>query len=114
MSHRFFREDERLTKEEFTSRLTYPNPFSPSGLEIHLADDGLVTLQILNEEGRELATLLENKFLPRGSHQIEFYNARGEIRWENGNARNQKVYFYRLSVTINGQQQTDTKKIVLE
>ncbi len=103
-----------MSDREATSRLVYPNPFNPSGLAVDLPADGLVTLQIFDESGKELAIRLENQFFPEGSHHIEFYNARGEVRWDAGRPQGKRVYFYRLTVDAGGHRQTDTKKIVLE
>ncbi len=98
---------------EVSSRLKYPNPFNPSGLEFELPGEARVTLQIYDEEGRELTVLLEDALLAAGKHTIEFYDARGDVRWDGKSSEGHRTYFYRLSIEIGGKRHIDTKRIVL-
>ena len=89
---------------EISSRLSYPDPFKPSGVEFELPQPAEVTLAIFDNSGREVATLLHDEVLNPGVHMIDF----------SGVKLNGDSYFYRLSVRIDGQNFVDTKKIMLE
>ncbi len=104
---------ENSAMKEFSSRLTYPNPFNPSGLEFDLPAIARVTLQIFDMEGKEIAALLQDQELQAGKHTVEFYDARGEVRWGTNHADGRHMFFYRLSVEIGGERHTHTKRIVL-
>jgi hypothetical protein len=106
------RNNELSAPPELFSRLTYPNPFNPSGIDFDLPHDAQVTLQIFDHAGTEVATLVENHFFPRGTHHIDFFNATGEAKWTPPASVPQEIYFYRLSVEMNGARLTDTKKIM--
>jgi hypothetical protein len=106
------RNNQTSAHPEIFSRLTYPNPFNPSGLDFDLPDDARVTLQIFDHAGMEITTLVDSHFFPRGTHHIDFYTASGEVRWKPVVSTEQGVFFYRLSVEINGARHTDTKKIM--
>jgi hypothetical protein len=88
--------------KEFTSRLSYPNPFEPSGIEFELPDEACVTLKIYDDGGKEIATLLDNQKLEEGAHRVDLH----QLDPQSG------VYFYRLSVDRNGKVFVDTKRIV--
>lgn len=89
--------------KEFTSRLSYPNPFGPTGVEFDLPEDGYVTLTVFDGEGNELATLINNEWRTAGTHVVDF-TQRGY---------NHGAYFYRLRVTIGAKDFIDTKRIVV-
>ncbi len=88
---------------EFSSRLSYPDPFKPSGVEFELPTSAEVTLTIFDHSGREVATLLQEALLNPGTHTIDFSDVKltGD------------VYFYRLSVQMDGNNFVDTKQIKL-
>ena len=88
---------------EFSSRLSYPDPFKPSGVEFELPASAEVTLTIFDHSGREVATLLQEVLLNPGTHTIDFSDVKltGDI------------YFYRLSVLMEGRNFVDTKQIML-
>jgi hypothetical protein len=55
---------------EFTSRLKFPNPLSPSAIEFTATEACTITLKLFDEGGKELETLLEEREYARGIHQI--------------------------------------------
>ena len=84
----------------------YPNPFNPSTI-IHyeIPNDGLVTLKIYDELGREVKTLV-NQYQIKGRYDINF---------DAGNLAS-GIYFYRLNVInpLNQSQNfTAVKKMLL-
>ncbi|HUN65064.1 MAG TPA: hypothetical protein VMW43_03115 [Bacteroidota bacterium] len=100
------------TQPGLSSRLTYPNPFNPSGIDFDLPGDARVTLQIFDHAGLEIATLRKDHPYPGGTHHVEFNPVGGEPRWVPPGGHEQKVYFYRLSAEIGEARYTDTKKIM--
>ena len=74
--------------EEFTSRLKYPNPLQPSGIEFELQESANVTLTILDESGNEIKELLRNRSYPAGRHEVYVDPA----LYRNG------MYFYRFEI----------------
>lgn len=63
-----------LTSNDFTYNLdqNYPNPFNPTTtINYSIADDGIVTLEIMNILGERIKTLV-NEFKTRGNHNISF------------------------------------------
>lgn len=51
----------------------YPNPFNPlTTLYVDLVDDAVVTLQVFNVLGQEVAALAREEVLPYGPNEIEF------------------------------------------
>jgi len=91
------------TTSKLISRISYPDPFKPSGVEFELSSPAEVTLTIFDHSGHEVATLLQNQTLNSGTHTIDFSNIK----------LTESFYFYRLSVMIGGETFVDTKKIVL-
>ena len=89
---------------KLTSRISYPDPFKPSGVEFELPSPAEVTLTIFDQSGREVATLLQKVALDPGTHTIEF----SDVEFTNN------MYFYRLLVKMDGQEYVDTKTIVLD
>jgi photosystem II stability/assembly factor-like uncharacterized protein len=91
-------------EEQFPDKVilkqNYPNPFNPqTTINFLLHAAGKVTLKVYDVSGREVATLIDNKFLQAGSHTIYF----------DGSTLMSGIYFYRL--TVNGN--TVTKKLIL-
>lgn len=77
----------------------YPNPFNPSTtISWQLKNDGLVTIKIYDQLGKEVATLV-NEEKAAGSYEIEF----------NASELASGVYYYR----INAGTFVDTKKMIL-
>lgn len=75
------------TVREFSSRVFYPNPFIPAGIEFELPEDAQVSLVIFDDSGNEVKTLMEKQRFAAGSHQlsVDLPDAGGG------------KYFYRLS-----------------
>lgn len=71
------RESSRLpVPREFELLQNYPNPFNPvTRIRFRLARPQFVTLKVFDVNGRELATLLDER-RPAGSHEIIFDAAR--------------------------------------
>lgn len=90
-------------EKEFVSRLTYPDPFSPSGIEFNLPAEARITLKLLNESGDELATLVDQQTYNAGMHRIDL----GQHGYTKG------IFFYRLAIDRDGKTLIDTKRIVL-
>ena len=90
-------------KSEFTSRLTYPDPLKPSGIEFDLPEDSRVTLVLFDPQGHELAKVIEDQLLTAGTHSIDFV----------AHGFSQGAYLCRLSVAFGGKQFIDTKRIVV-
>lgn len=85
---------EETVKTAFGSRLRYPNPFQPAGIEFILPSDALVSLVIFDDSGREVKTLINNEQYKAGAHQLSF---------DAGDFGTGK-YFYRLSAEIRGEE----------
>ena len=86
--------------ENFILNQNYPNPFNPSTtIEFSIKEDADVTFQIYNSLGEEVATIINNERLTRGSHRIQ---------WNAGTLAN-GVYVYRLT----SKNFTDSKKMIL-
>jgi len=94
---------------QLTSRLTYPNPFSPSGIAFDLPEKARVTLKIFDEAGKEARTLIENQSLDPGTHHVDL----GPESWIHSDGEEKEMYFYRLSAEYGGKSYVDTKKIIL-
>ncbi len=81
----------------------YPNPFNPStNIGFRIAGFGLVTLKILDINGREVITLI-NEELKAGEYKIDW----------NASAYSSGIYFYRLTVTNGKEVFEETKKMIL-
>ena len=85
----------------------YPNPFNPGTyIKYALPQEGYVTIRIYDLRGREVTTLIKNKFYEAGIFS-SYFNA-GDFNLASG------VYFYRLDV-IKGDNTSysQIKKMVL-
>ncbi|NQT98001.1 MAG: S8 family serine peptidase [Candidatus Marinimicrobia bacterium] len=77
----------------------YPNPFNPAtNLTIHLDQDGVITLEIINLRG-QLVTALRHEWLTAGEYTIQW----------NGSNYSSGIYFARLKQG----DQTETRKLIL-
>ncbi len=72
---------------EFSSRVFYPNPFIPAGIEFELPQEADVSLVIFDDSGNEVKKLMERQRFSAGTHQlsVDLPDAGGG------------KYFYRLS-----------------
>lgn len=86
---------------EINSRIIYPSPFEPKGIEFELSAEGFITLKILDDNGNEVETLIENKLYNVGKQLIPIeYN-----KYSGGK------YWYKISVNIGGKEFYETKQI---
>lgn len=85
--------------ENFSLSQNYPNPFNPSTtIEYSIPQAGLVTIQVYDILGREVATLV-NEEKQRGSYSVNF----------NASNLSSGIYFYRLQASSF----IETKKMIL-
>ncbi len=79
--------DIKQLPDEFELYQNYPNPFNPSTvISWQTGKAYLVTLKVYDLLGREIKTLIDNKYYNSGKHTIIF----------NGKGLSSGVYFYRL------------------
>ncbi|TAK67374.1 MAG: T9SS type A sorting domain-containing protein [Bacteroidetes bacterium] len=57
-------------KNEFRTRLNYPDPFKPTGIEFDLPETALVTVKIFHNDGQEVKTIIENENYSAGQHKL--------------------------------------------
>ncbi len=88
---------------ELKSKLIYPNPFKPSGVEFYLSEDAGVTLKIFDMDGKEVETILDNTPMKPGKHAVMLKVQ----EYRDG------VYMYRLSVNNGNNKFIETKKIIV-
>ena len=91
--------------KKFALLQNYPNPFNPkTTIKYAVPQSGSVSLVVYDVLGKEIATLLSNEQMEIGEHEVQF----DASQFPSG------VYFYRLSVTQNGNVlYNETKKLVL-
>jgi hypothetical protein len=78
--------EERRLPETFALHQNFPNPFNPTTtIQYALPTGSLVSLQVFDILGREVATLV-NEFKNAGEHQVQF----------NASGLGSGVFFYRL------------------
>lgn len=94
----------KFINADFTSRVTYPDPFKPTGIEFDLPEDAHVTLTLFDHVGSELSKLITNQLYKAGTHTIDF-TAKGYTKG---------IYFYRLLIQSGEKKFIDTKRIVIE
>ncbi|MBN1397075.1 MAG: cellulase family glycosylhydrolase [Bacteroidetes bacterium] len=102
----------------FMLQQNYPNPFNPSTtISYSLTQKSIVSLKVYDLIGREVANLLQNEKKSAGNYEVTF----------SGSKLSSGVYYYKLSVTLEEQQNldatphgnrqaniyTETKKLVL-
>ncbi len=90
-----------MTDRQLLSRLSYPNPFKPTGIEFDLPLDAMVSLSIMDSSGKEIVNLINSEFRRSGTHTVtidfELYG--------NGN------YFFRLIAISEKETFSDPKRI---
>jgi len=89
----------------FSLSQNFPNPFNPlTVIRYSFIANSVVTLKIYNVLGKEIATLLNNKEMEKGTHEVEF----------DASHIPSGIYFYRISVSQFGTlRYTETKKFVV-
>ena len=55
---------------EFSSRVFYPNPFIPAGIEFELPEDADISLVIFDDSGNEVKMLMKKQRFVAGIHQL--------------------------------------------
>ncbi|MBS4026988.1 MAG: T9SS type A sorting domain-containing protein, partial [Ignavibacteriales bacterium] len=92
---------------EFYLLQNYPNPFNPvTTIRFEVRGLGLVSLKVFDVLGREVTTLIHNRVMDEGKHEVEF----------DASGLTSGVYFYRLSVSHPNEsaiRYTQTKKLLL-
>jgi hypothetical protein len=84
-----------------SSRLIYPNPFQPTGIEFELSDDAVVTVKILDETGMDVETLMERQRCSAGKHVVSI----------NPEKDTTKQFWYHIEVVLAGKISVDTRQI---
>jgi len=87
--------------DNITSRLIYPNPFQPTGIEFELLEAAVVTVKILDETGQVVETLKDHNNCGTGKQMIPINHA----KYSNGK------YLYQISVELGGKSFVDTRQI---
>ena len=88
-------------QKELSSKLIYPNPFLPSGIEFELLESAMVTVRILDESGNEMATLVENKHCKAGKQVVPFDHS----KYDSGS------HAYQVIADMAGNKLVDTKRM---
>ncbi len=98
-------EQSSATPATFRLEQNYPNPFNPTTtLRFELATDALVTIQVYDVTGRQMATVLDNTQQESGIHEVLL----------DGSSFPSGVYFVRLNASgSTGTHFSQTQKIVL-
>ena len=66
-------DEEYVQPIDYELAQNYPNPFNPSTkIQYALPVEGSVTLKVFNILGQEVITLINNKLVPAGRHEITF------------------------------------------
>ncbi|HZY10698.1 MAG TPA: choice-of-anchor B family protein [Bacteroidota bacterium] len=92
--------EDRGIIQSFSLKQNYPNPFNPmTSIEFAIPVNSEVTVKVYNLLGEEVSSLLQNRYLIAGNHQIVF----------NASGLPSGVYFYRLITT----KFIETKKLVV-
>jgi len=94
-----------LLKNSFSLSQNFPNPFNPkTTIHVSLSSPSVVSLNVYDILGKEIASLLNNENKDAGKFKVEF----DATTVPNG------IYFYRLSVTQLGKLSfNETKKFVV-
>jgi uncharacterized delta-60 repeat protein len=91
--------------KNFSLYQNYPNPFNPkTTIRFTLSTAALVTMKVYNIIAQEVATLIHERKMDAGKHEVEF----DASRFPSG------VYFYQLDISQNGILfYRNTKKLLL-
>jgi hypothetical protein len=89
---------------EFTAKLCYPNPTKPVGIEYHLPEDALVTMEVFNEDGTSVKNVCNETPMNKGKQFLEFHT----LGLQNG------VYLLRMIANFGGEEHRMTKKIIVQ
>jgi hypothetical protein len=94
-----------LDATSFFLSQNFPNPLNPkTAIRFSLSSPALVSLNVYDILGREVATLIYHRVMETGKHEIEF----DATNLASG------IFFYRLNIAHNGvQQYSETKKFVI-
>ena len=84
-----------------SSRLFYPNPFQPTGIEFTLEESAVVTVKILDGSGKEVETLIDHQSYLPGEHVVQY----DPVKFKTGE------YWYQITVNIGERILIDTKQI---
>jgi len=87
---------------EYKTRIRYPDPFQPCGLELELTEPSVVSIRIADDKGNELATLVNEEAYPAGKHSIDL----DVSQYGPGN------YFYRMTLQYGENILVETRKLV--
>jgi hypothetical protein len=88
-------------------RQNFPNPFNPgTSLELDLEHSGVVAVEIYNQRGQMVRTLLTPRLLPAGVHRLEW-----DGFTDTGEAAPTGIYFARL---VSARQTATVKMILLK
>jgi len=92
---------------EFTLFQSYPNPFNPTTtISFELKEEALVTLNVYNTLGQEVAELIHNELMDEGTQEVKF----------DGSALSSGVYYYKIVAEDaggNGTVYSSLKKMLL-
>ena len=53
-------------------RITYPDPFKPTGLQFTMPSAGKVTITLVDRHGRTISDIMRLEPLSAGPHMVEF------------------------------------------
>lgn len=85
----------------FQSRLVYPDLFKPVGIEFDLPEDATITLEVLNDSGDPILTVVDRQLYTRGKHIVQL----GKIDQPH------RVAFYRIVGTGVRESFKEVKKL---
>ena len=89
--------------DNFDLSQNYPNPFNPSTkINFELPADSKVSIELYDISGKEVTKIL-NEFKTAGYYTVNF----------NASNLSSGTYFYKITLEVNGQKFTATKKMLL-
>ncbi|MCZ7554932.1 MAG: hypothetical protein M5R41_00845 [Bacteroidia bacterium] len=59
-----------MNTDPVITKLIYPDPFEPAGLEVDLPDDALVTVTVTDDAGTIIHTVVNSVPMQKGRHTI--------------------------------------------
>ena len=86
---------------QLKSKLIYPNPFTPVGIEFELSEEAIVSLTIMDEAGRNVQVPISNSRFGAGQHRCSV----------DLGPREGKHYIYRLVVKDSEGETVETRRI---